>query len=61
MKLSELIKNNDPVLEPCKELLDKFCETKDKDYFYAFSSYLDVIIQDHHIINDIVVDKRNSL
>lgn len=45
-------------LEACKELLDRFCETKDKDYFYAFSSYLDIILQEYHIMNDIVVDKR---
>lgn len=61
MKLSELIKNNDPRLNDLKDCLDKFSVSKDVRYFYVYEEILTELLRKYNITNDILVDKRNSL
>ena len=61
MKLSELIKNNDPRLKDLKDCLDKFSVSKDVRYYYVYEELLTELLRKYNITNDILVDNRNSL
>lgn len=61
MKLSELIRNNDPRLKDIKDCLDKFSVSKDVRYYYVYEELLKKLLREYNITNDILVDKRNSL
>lgn len=61
MKLSELIKNNDPRLKDLKDCLDRFDVSKDVRYYYVYEELLTALLREYNITNDILVDKLNSL
>ncbi len=52
MKLSQLIKENSPILKYAKEFLHQFEQTGDVSYYYAYEQEMDYISSHYNIEND---------